>query len=427
MTMARNQTPRAGMRRAVSAALLVLCLAGAAVLWIRQSPGGQPELQGRGGDGVARLPYDQVGRYLAGMQLPPSSPLQPLTHSAQYRAHGKQSRKSWRRYRRRVLRPMAVWSEARLSHSPTELLFYPFGGPDLLNAMTLFPGATDYILVGLEPPGRVPDPRGAGHAERIRELWKLRGSLRSLLTVNFFRTFEMQADLRAGSHASITGILLLMLARQGCRVLAVDSVYLDGSGQVVKAATAAGRRGGVQILFRRPHSERTRRLRFLRVNLSNTAQRRQQSFARFLGRRDRFVTLLKSASYLLHQPRFSMLREQILSRSTLVLQSDCGIPLRDLDRGGWRVTPYGSYRVLRKFSRRFQPDLQLLFKHHSRGPLTFPFGYGFTPERSSLMLARRFTRPPRPPAATPRPRPVEGVRSPAPAEPGHKSVGRAGD
>ena len=39
---------------------------------------------------------------------------------------------------------------------PRATLFYPFGGPDLLSAAQFFPAASSYVLVGLEPPGRIP-------------------------------------------------------------------------------------------------------------------------------------------------------------------------------------------------------------------------------------------------------------------------------
>src|SRR5260221_9563105 len=39
-----------------------------------------------------------------------------------------------------------------------ESVFYPFGGPDLLHPLFLFPDATIYVLVGQEPSGEALSP-----------------------------------------------------------------------------------------------------------------------------------------------------------------------------------------------------------------------------------------------------------------------------
>jgi hypothetical protein len=53
---------------------------------------------------------------------------------------------------------MEKWADSELidCHGSTTL-FYPFGGPDFLNANIFYPNSDIYILIGLEPVGVLPD------------------------------------------------------------------------------------------------------------------------------------------------------------------------------------------------------------------------------------------------------------------------------
>ena len=53
------------------------------------------------------------------------------------------------RFKDRFGEPAARWAKKRLSERTSqETIFYPFGGPDLLFPLCLFPRARDYVLVG---------------------------------------------------------------------------------------------------------------------------------------------------------------------------------------------------------------------------------------------------------------------------------------
>ena len=102
----------------------------------------------------------ELGAFLAGRQLPASSPLAPLQESAEYRDHARQYAAQWYRYDDFYFAPMRTWAAGELVPriGRTSQVTYMFGGPDLVSALALFPEAELYALGGLEPVGKLTNP-----------------------------------------------------------------------------------------------------------------------------------------------------------------------------------------------------------------------------------------------------------------------------
>src|ERR1035441_7736220 len=107
----------------------------------------------------------------------------------------------------------------------------------------------------------------------------------------------------------------------------------------------------------------------------------------------RAKTYLKAASYMLHKPGFSMIRERILSDSLVILQDDSGIPYHFFATATWRVQLYGEYvRPYGSFRPLEQPDLRkayLTTGEKGPKPLDFRIGYGYGRVESNLLLATK--------------------------------------
>ena len=104
------------------------------------------------------------------------------------------------------------------------------------------------------------------------------------------------------------------------------------------------------------------------------------------------ATFLKSASYLLYKPYFSILRRTILKKSTYLLQDDSGIPSKYIiEDNKWKITFYATYTgPIALFANYFQPELKSAFEPLSGEkvkPLPFGIGYQFKEGTSNLMLA----------------------------------------
>ena len=74
-------------------------------------------------------------------------------------------------------------------------IMYPFSGPDIMNAVTLFPKGKLYIMFGLEQPGIIPSPHNMTDKEIIAGLDGVKRSLSTIFKYNFFRTKGMKVKL----------------------------------------------------------------------------------------------------------------------------------------------------------------------------------------------------------------------------------------
>lgn len=334
---------------------------------------------------------NETAAFLAGTPLKSTSPLYRLTENDQYRAYRLYIDGIWGNYKKKNLNNIEAWRRKHVKDDGSGLVMYPFSGPDILNALAFFPGADEYVMIGLEQPGNVPDPLRYQGPNIYLELWKIKNALRTILQLNLFRTIEMAADFKADSFSNITGIMMFFLARYEYQILDIRKVYIDIDGAVRRGDPKPGMKNadGVEFVFRKRAGSPVQIARFFSVDLSDGSLTRLKGVSAFLSKRKGFTTFVKSASYLLSYDNFRILRSYLLAGSRYILQEDSGIPYKFFDAGDWRLSFYGTYRVIAIFANRFQRDLDAAVKLNNRGPLPFDFGYGFEPEKSNVMIAVR--------------------------------------
>jgi hypothetical protein len=275
-----------------------------------------------------------------------------------------------------------------LQGSPS--LFYPFSGPDFLFARELFPHADTYILCGLEPAEPLPDLRTLSSNELAYGLSGLREALTSIMQAGYFITKDMRSDLQATRFRGTLPILLTFLVRTGNTIDSVDVVGLDGSGNVVQTGTHNGSAPGLLIRFRTGHG-RSKRLFYFRQDLSNGPLQPGGPFLTFVSKQGYPPALVKSASYLMHEENFSVIRNYLLRAARGIVQDPSGVPYRDLAASGHALSLYGNYQgTLGIFSQQ-QPDLMRAYQSglHPVKPLSFGFGYLYYPSNTSIIVARR--------------------------------------
>lgn len=311
----------------------------------------------------AQADPNETARFLAGMSVPGDSPLAPLTREAAWQQHSQFFDAAWAKLDQRQLSHVRDWSHEYL-HARSSNVFYMFSGPDFLYANAFFPGASTYVLCGIEPVGSMPD------ATKINlgpALHNLEASLNSVLNYSFFQTKEMRNDFGRGQLNGTLPILYVFLARSGKTIREVSFVP-----------------HGVRIGFNDGE------LFYFSVDLSNGSVEKSGllSFCRKLGRGD---SLLKSASYLPHQNGFSTIRNFLLDQSDMIVQDDTGIPIRNFDSDKWRLRSFGAYHPpIDIFKQYYQPEMAQLFDHSSPAALTFGIGYrGWNPKQSALVVATR--------------------------------------
>jgi len=343
------------------------------------------------------LAIHDVAAYLAGQPVSTNSDLRTLAAQPAWQAFAADEDKSWTNYHETRTTRIQQWAATQLDsvrqQSPT--IFYPFSGPDLLNVVTMFPASQTYVLIGLEPVGTVPR---RSTLENPQLFPAIKASLWSVLNFSFFRTNDMAINLKSVELDGALPLLLLFATRTGHQVTAVRYVQLDAQSQLIEADTALIHHPGpktipgVELAMRNAQGKEQHVLYFS-ADLSDwklgTTKEAILQYVRALGP---LTTYVKSATYLMHKPYFSKVRNLILSRSNYVLQDDSGIAMKYFKPADWDLTYYGVYkRPINLFAKHYQPELTAAYTDSVNRPRPLPFGTGYNWRQndSNLLLAHR--------------------------------------
>lgn len=352
-------------------------------------PGERREEASQAFDKALAIRLSDTAKTLAGMPVTPESQFAAIQQTPAWFTHAGFMKAGWEGLEKDHLARIRLWSRAQLSAVGRSTVFYPFSGPDFLFAHAFFPDGKDYILIGLEPIGEIPDLRSLSGQGLEKELKWVDESLCGLLQISFFRTNDMKVGM---AEEGVLPILMVFLARTDNAVLAVDYIGLNGQPMSLASAggTSAGqaRPKGVLVTFLPKGETSPRRLYYFSVDLSDYSLKDKREFTRFLKRFPSPTTYLKAASYLMYREKYSRIRGFIISKSAALLQDDSGIPFKEFDPVRWNIRFYGAYtRPIALFKDRFQPELLAAYSSGGGGPLDFGVGYKHRAGEANLMLA----------------------------------------
>ena len=328
---------------------------------------------------------DETARFLAGLPMHGTA-LEETARNAAWVRHAMEFDDAWRPLDTRQLVRIRTWAAQFLTpeYADRGNVLYCFSGPDFLYAQTFFPNAANYVLCGLEPVGALPDVTKLPHATLEPALANLRKAMNSALSFSFFITKDMKSDLTQTQLSGTLPVLLVFLARTGCKVESVEFVGIDKSGAIAEKASTRG----VKITFFGP-AGRQQTLYYFTADLSDDGLRANPAILKFSDALGRAHSVLKAASYLMHTGGFEKTREFLLTHSDVIVQDDSGIPFRYLEPGRWTVRLFGNYeRPIDVFQQHAQPALAEAFQRSVPPELNFSFGYRWHPRESGLILAR---------------------------------------
>jgi hypothetical protein len=327
-----------------------------------------------------------VARLLAGLPAGGTPWSEAIMANPAWIGHASEMEKGWQYTVRRQLIPLEGWAARYLgsTHQTTLPVYYPFSGPDILYPLAFFPRASTYVLCGLEPVGPLPRIEDLPPEVLAWELARLRKALDPLLKWSFFITKDMRAELTSGRISGVLPVFCLLLARTGAMLEQVDYVSLGSDGKL--APQGGGSVHGIRIVFDRGAGPQT--LYYFTANVENDALASQPAFLRFCQSLPRGPGLVKAASYLLHAPGFSRIRNFLLSHCNVIVQDDSGIPIHYFLTGQWTLRVFGNYvGPIPLFKQYYQPSLASLYMSSNPPSLPFGFGYQWRPDRSSLIIA----------------------------------------
>ena len=335
-----------------------------------------------------------AARYLAGLSGGPGSRLSAMEERAEWKRFAKEMDGLRALQADRRMSKMKPWANVNLADARkgTESVIYPFGGPDTVYPVALFPDAKTYVLVGLESCGRELDictlpPQETAHM--LEDILKL---VRPFYQGSYFITKDMQADLH---RRGVFPVLMLFLAGEGASLVEVSPATLDQMGKLERLSPGStvprGSVRGLAIDFVKSPQAPIQTLVYFAQDLSNEGLARRSDFMAFLKSQSRPATFLKAASYLLWDRDFSTLRSLVLDRSLVVLEDDSGIPYRYFRTDTWEVKLFGRYiGPVETFKKNRQPELMRAYGNVGAVPvLRFGMGYNRQPTRCNLQLALR--------------------------------------
>lgn len=349
--------------------------------------------------------FNDVAQFIAGQKGDTTSHLKKLETDQAWISYQNSLDVLWKKTNNK-LPIIREWTKSELSDVNTDggTLFYPFSGADFLHADLFFPEHDNITMIALEPIGTLPDLNSMTDTTRQFYLKKLKKSMHAILGLSFFRTIAMADDFKSELDGTLH-VLMHFMARTNHEVMYQEKVAIQPNGELttqlenISDSTYVGNR----YYFKRKGEEKVRTLTYFAVNVQNKPYvSRGGLVAKGLNTRTDLVayfnglniksTYLKSASYLMHRPTFSIIRNIILNESEYVLQDDSGIPLQYFDKDKWDLTFYGSYSFpISLFEERHQEDLKEAYqnKMNNLQPLPFGIGYQYRKGTSNLMRATK--------------------------------------
>jgi hypothetical protein len=339
---------------------------------------------------VPSSPANDAARYLAGLPPASGSPLAALAQDPRWLDHAKAMNQAFAQLDHRQMNNIRVFQADNIAPATQQshTCVYLFSGPDFLYADAMFPNCSTFVLQGLEPVDPIPDLATIPPASLFGTLQNIQLSLNTILSFSFFKTKDMRQDFERSQLKGVLPSIFVFLARTGKEIKGTQYISLDKAGNVVQGFQGSTR--GAKITFTDVASGSEKVVYYFTSDLSDEAIRRNSGLLRFCQSLGPANSLLKAASYLLHEGGFDLVRDFLLQNSSAILQDDSGIPVHYFPPDHWTLRFFGVYTApIELFKKFYQADLRQYYAESSPKPLTFGFGYRWNSRSSTLFLAVR--------------------------------------
>jgi hypothetical protein len=294
----------------------------------------------------------------------------------------------------------AFLAKLRPAKLPSSVV-YPFGGGDLLSALTTYPDLRNVTTMSLEHAG---DPRRLAAVKTAKQLRDsldvVRETSAGLLRANDSKT----ENLMKGQRGEIPGQLaffMTALAVHGYEPVSLRFFRVEPDGTLhylTRDEIAASEKETAKLLrgkwttpdfspafsnselvfVKKGEDPRTqaRIHRHVAADLSDGALAKAPGILKHLDAKGEIAAMTKAASYLLWRKDFSKVRELLLRRMVFMLSDSTGIPPEHARKAGFVQETYGT------FERSFldaDPEINAAFVKlwASRPKHALPFRYGY--------------------------------------------------
>jgi hypothetical protein len=319
------------------------------------------------------------------------------------------------RYRRVYLaRATPFLAGLRPSVLPDKVV-YPFGGGDLLAALTTYPDAREITTLSLELSG---DPRRINHIDNQQidqSLDLVDHNVERLLATND-STSENLMDTQQGELPGQLSYFLVALAIHGYEPVSLRYFHVEPDGSLhyysaaevsaMETRTARARHGewtspdfseafaNSELVFRPVNSTGPLRIhRHFGANLRDGSLKKNPGLLRYLENQGRIAAMTKAASYCLWNPRFSLIRKYLLANMVFMISDGTGIPPEFARQAGFIQETYGSFQGAMCFdgcpNDEYSDQFRDLWASQPRRDLGFRYGYLDSKRSYHLLVTKR--------------------------------------
>ena len=322
---------------------------------------------------------------LAGQQpvtgLPPA-----IAQSPRWATFAKEVTENWALYSQKIADPMSQWALAELPVAP-ETVFYPFSGPDFVTVHQLFPTAQRYVMMAMQNAERPLDLTNLAPDLLEPSLGVLTSAWKHFGDHGFYVTEYLEKYLystRANIGAST--FIVSFLSLQGFEIERVVPIQVAADGSLQELSPDTPRWRSVRIQASKQGKPIV--VDYLKIDLSNAGLQAAPQNLALISTLTKNPVLFKAASHLPQNVGFSVIANQVLERSPLVVQDETGLKYSNLIQS-YQVTLFGKFVAAHHAFPSYHVDLAKGFAQRDDiKPLNFRFGY-FKDGNYALMIATR--------------------------------------
>jgi hypothetical protein len=320
-------------------------------------------------------------------------------------------------YQRQYLERAKPFFQKLLPAGLPSKVVYPFGGGDLLSALTTYPDAKEITTLSLELAG---DPRRIDSLDRDRlqaSYETLHHTIIGLLALNESSSESLMKTQQGDFPGQLT-FFLVGLAVHGYEPVSLRYFQIEPDGslhyfsqeeiQQLDDKTARRRHGkwtppdfseafaNSELIFRARGGDAHAPLRVHRhiaANLRDDYLRRDRATLKYLERQGSVVALTKAASYCLWNPAFSRMRKYLLANMEFMVSDSTGIPPELARKAGFVQETYGSFHgSFLDASPDYNAQFRALWAEQPHRKLTFRYGYLDSAKTYHLLVTLRAPR-----------------------------------
>jgi hypothetical protein len=333
------------------------------------------------------------------------------------KAHCDEIRPKIASYRRRYVGVAKPFLSKLLPAGLPDKVVYPFGGGDLVTALTTYPDAREITTVSLELAGDPRRIRGMNRSTLEQSLARLRRQIGELLFIDDYSRSETLKKTQRGDIPGELAFFLVGLSIHGFEPVSLRYFTLTPGGDIhyLSEREIAEREhslakkqkstwwppdfsesfANAEITFRpigAPPSEPVRIHRHIAQNLADEALEKSP-LLQHLAKKGPVTAIVKAASYLLWLDAFSAMRSYLLDHAVFMISDSTGIPHSLAEKAGFSQETYGRFTgSLLPASGAYNREFRKLWRTQPRRRL--PFRYGYMSQSQPHLLVTKKTAPP---------------------------------